>query len=317
MENNISNYKNLENLSSQNQKTIIVAGATGDLGRRITSYLLKSRVTVKALVRKGNNADSVALLQKEGALISEVDFNNHDELVKACTGGACLVSALNGLEDVIIGVQTQLLQAAVDAGIPRFIPSDYCIDYMKLSYGSNRNLDLRRQFNERINNAPVATTSILNGMFTDLLTGEAPVVLFGIKRVVYWGDAEQLLDFTTIENTAEFTARVALEDITPRYLRIAGDVVNVKGLRKAASEVTGKEFHTLRVGGLGGLQTMIKITRALLPQKKEVFPPWQGMQYLHNMFTGLPKLDPLDNNRYAGIHWTSVREVLSKRELKK
>jgi nucleoside-diphosphate-sugar epimerase len=317
MEHNISNNKSHEDISSQKNKTIIVAGAPGDLGRRISSYLLKSGATVKALVRKGSNADSVASLQKVGALISQVDFNNHDELVKACTGGACLVSALNGLEDVIIGVQTQLLQAAVEAGIPRFIPSDYCIDYTKLSYGSNRNLDFRRQFNEAINKAPIAATSILNGMFTGLLTGEAPVILFGIKRVVYWGDADQLLDFTTIENTAEFTARTALDDATPRYLRIAGDVVNVKGLRKAASEATGKEFHLLRAGGLGGLQTMIKVTRALLPKKKEVFPPWQGMQYLNNMFTGLPKLDPLDNNRYADIHWTSVREVLSKREHKK
>lgn len=61
---------------------------------------------------------------------------------------------------------------------------------------------------------------------------------------------------------------------------------------------------------------MIKITRALLPKKNEVFPPWQGMQYLHNMFTGLAKLTPLDNNRYPDIHWTSVQEVLSKRERK-
>ncbi len=133
---------------------------------------------------------------------------------------------------------------------------------------------------------------------------------------MYWGDAEQLLDFTTTENTAEYTARAVLDDATPRYLRIAGDVINVRGLRKAASEATGKELYLFRAGGLGGLQTMIKITRALLPKKKEVFPPWQGMQYLHNMFTGLPKLAPLDNNRYSDIHWTSVQEVLSKRDVK-
>jgi nucleoside-diphosphate-sugar epimerase len=293
-----------------------VAGATGNLGNRITSYLLKSGAVVKALVRKGSNPHAIDLLQKKGVLLSEVDFNNRAQLVKACSGGSCLVSALSGLEDVIVGVQIQLLKAASEAGIPRFIPSDYCIDYTKLPDGSNRNLDLRRQFNERLNKASINATSIFSGMFTDLLTGQAPVILFGLKRVVYWGATEQLLDFTTIENTAEYTARAALDDATPRYLRIAGDVINVRGLRNAASEATGKEFHLLRAGGLGGLQTMIKITRALLPKKKEVFPPWQGMQYLHNMFTGLPKLAPLDNNRYPGIHWTSVREVLSKPGLK-
>jgi len=317
MEYNSNSIVNADNSSSTSNKTIVVAGATGDLGNRMTAYLLKSGATVKALVRQGSNANSVALLQKEGVLISEVDFNNQGQLAKVCSGGSCLVSALSGLEDVIIGVQTQLLKAATEAGVPRFIPSDYCIDYTKLSHGSNRNLDLRRQFNERLNKAPIAATSILNGMFTDLLTGQAPVILFGLKRVVYWGDSEQLLDFTTIENTAEYTARAALDDNTPRYLRIAGEVINVKGIKKAASEATGQEFHLLKAGGLGGLQTMIKITRVLLPKKNEVFPPWQGMQYLHNMFTGLPKLTPLDNNRYPNIRWTSIQEVLSKRERKR
>lgn len=317
MEHNSSGTINPDYISANSNKIIIVAGATGDLGHRLTSHLLKSGATVKALVRKGSNANAVSLLQKKGVLISEVDFNNQAQLTQACSGGSSLVSALNGVEDVIVGVQTQLLKAATEAGVPRFIPSDYCIDYTKLSYGSNRNLDLRRQFNEGLNKAPIAATSILNGMFTDLLTGQAPVVLFGPKRVLYWGDAEQLLDFTTIENTAEYTARAVLDNTTPRYLRIAGEVTNVKGIREAASKVTGQEFRLLKAGGLGGLQTMIKITRVLLPKKNEVFPPWQGMQYLHNMFTGLPKLTPLDNNRYPNVHRTTVQEVLSKRERKK
>ncbi|GAA3981686.1 hypothetical protein [Hymenobacter antarcticus] len=46
----------------------------------------------------------------------------------------------------------------------------------------------------------------------------------------------------------------------------------------------------------------------------DVFPPWQGMQYLHNMFTGLPRLASLDNARYPEIQWTSVREMLATRK---
>jgi hypothetical protein len=175
-------------------------------------------------------------------------------------------------------------------------------------------LDLRRQFSDRLNSAGISATSILNGMFTDLLTGQAPVVLFKFKRVVYWGNAEQLLDFTTIDNTAEYTAHAALDDTTPRYLRIAGDVVNAKNLQSIAGKVTGTKFRLLRAGSLDGLQTMIKVTRTLLPKKQDIFPPWQGMQYLHNMFTGVPKLAPLDNQRYPGMYWTSVQELLINRK---
>ncbi|OLY91356.1 Uncharacterized conserved protein YbjT, contains NAD(P)-binding and DUF2867 domains [Cnuella takakiae] len=300
-----------EQHATQHTKTIILAGATGDLGHRIATYLLQHKANVKALIRKGSNGSSLASLQKSGLQIVEVDYNNAAELAAACAGGACVVSALNGLEDVIIGAQSQLLQAAIDAGVPRFIPSDYSIDYTKLTEGSNRNLDLRRRFHQHIDSQPIKATSILNGMFTDLLTGQAPIVLSGIKRVLHWGSADQLLDFTTIDNTAEYTTLAALDDTAPRYLCIAGDVQNAHGLQAVASKVFDKPFKLLRPGGLGALQTMIRITRKLFPQQKEIFPPWQGMQYMHNMFTGLPKLTPLNNDRYPSIKWTSVQEVLA------
>jgi hypothetical protein len=37
------------------------------------------------------------------------------------------------------------------------------------------------------------------------------------------------------------------------------------------------------------------------------------MQYMHNMFSGLAKLDPIDNARYPGIHWTTARELIAHR----
>lgn len=295
---------------NQSNKTILLAGATGDLGQRIAVHLIYAGATVRALVRAGSPQTAIAALQKMGVHIIDVDFNNKAQLVAACSGCSCVVSALSGLRDVIVDVQTDLLQAAIEAGVPRFIPSDYCIDYTKLPYGSNRNLDLRREFNERLNRSPIRATSVLNGMFTDLLTGQAPVILFGLKRIVYWGDAAQLLDFTTTDNTAAYTAQAALDAATPRYLRIAGEVVSAKDLRQVASEVSGKAFRLLRAGTLRSLKTMITVTRALFPKRKDVFPPWQGMQYMHNMFTGLPKLKPLDNDRYPGIRWASVKEVL-------
>ena len=293
----------------------MLAGATGDLGFRIAQALLKRGANVRALVRPGNHRPVVTALQDLGVEIMAVDFSSVGALTKACSGAACVVSALSGLRDVIVDGQKRLLDAAVAAGVPRFIPSDYSIDYTRLPTGSNRNLDLRREFNQRLDQAPIQATSILNGMFTDLLTGQAPVVLFGLKRVLYYGDADQPLDFTTTANTAEFTAAAALDPTTPRYLRVAGEVATVRGLQRAATEATGEPFKLLRVGGLWVLGTMITVTKTLMPASDDVFPPWQGMQYLHNMFTGLPKFESLDNARYPEIRWISVREVLATRNV--
>ncbi|WP_231717542.1 NmrA family NAD(P)-binding protein [Hymenobacter sp. DG25A] len=294
--------------------TVVLAGATGALGLLIAHFLRQRGATVRALVRPESSATAEATsLRLQGVSVVEVDYHNVTQLTQACAGASCVVSALSGLRDVILDAQTRLLEAAVAAGVPRFIPSDYSIDFTKLPEGSNRNLDLRREFQRHLDKAPIQATSILNGMFTDLLTGQAPVILFGPKRVVYWGNADQPLDFTTMQNTAEFTAAAALDASTPRYLRVAGEVASIRGLQAAASAVTGHEFKLFRVGSLGAFGTVIKITKALMPASNDVFPPWQGMQYLHNMFSGLPKLEPLDNARYPEIRWTSVREVLAKK----
>jgi hypothetical protein len=67
----------------------------------------------------------------------------------------------------------------------------------------------------------------------------------------------------------------------------------------------------LRPGGLGTLGAPIKVARAFTAGEKELYPAWQGMQYMRNMFDGRAKLEPLDNDRYPAIHWATARDVLS------
>jgi uncharacterized protein YbjT (DUF2867 family) len=289
---------------------IVLAGATGNLGGRIAKAIAAKGGRMRCLVRPGCPPDKVEALRRREAEIAYVDFNDLSSLTEACRGGTCLVSALSGLREVIVDTQSRLLEGALKAGVPRFIPSDFSIDYTKLPPGTNRNLDLRREFQQRLDQAPIAATSILNGMFTDLLTGQAPVILFKIRRVMVYGDPDQVMDFTTMDDTAAFTAAAALDPSTPRFLRIAGDQLSSRGLVEAASAATGKPFRLLRAGSLKRLEWMIKITRLLFPRPKDIYPPWQGMQYMHNMYTGRAKLDPLDNDRYPEIRWTTVKMFL-------
>lgn len=298
----------LDNMSDM----IAVAGSTGRLGRRIAASLIEHGAEVRAIVRPGSAREKVRALHEIGATVVDVEFSDADRLAHACRNCTCLVSAVAGLRNAIVDAQTLLLDAAIRAGVPRFIPSDYCIDYTKLSPGNNRNLDLRREFQQRLDEAPIAATSVLNGMFTDLLTGQAPVILFDRKRVLYWGNVDQLMDFTTIDDTAMYTAAAALDPVTPRFLRIAGDQISARGLSIVASEITGQKYKTLRPGGLSAFNLVIRVMRTLMPAPHDLYPPWQGMQYLRDMLSGKAKLEPLDNQRYSGLRWTTVRDVLAK-----
>ncbi len=177
-----------------------------------------------AIVRAGTGSDKLAKLERPGVTIAQVQMANVSELARACAGASCVVSALQGLRDVIVDAQSALLDAVVAAGVPRFIPSDFSIDFTRLPAGENRNLDLRREFHGRLDQAPIAATSILNGAFAELLTSRMPLLDLEAKRVSYWGDdADQRMDFTTMDNTAAFTAAAALDPLAPKVLRIAGD----------------------------------------------------------------------------------------------
>ena len=166
----------------------------------------------------------------------------------------------------------------------------------------------------RLDRAPIRATSILNGAFMDMLGAEMPIIRPRLLRVLYWRDAHQPLDFTTKDDTATYTAAAALDDDAPRILRIAGDVVSAYDIADAMTSVTGRRFRTLRAGGLGALSAMIAIAKLAAPGQREAFPPWQGMQYMRDQFSGCAKLALLDNERYPGLRWTSVRDHLASME---
>lgn len=293
--------------------TIALAGAAGDLGSRIARALIGHGAEVRALIRPDASAEDRTHLKSLGLTLTPADPDDVTAMATAVEGASCVVSALNGLDDVILGRQNVLLKAAVQTGVPRFIPSDYAEEYTRITPGTNRNLDLRREFMARADRAPIQVTSVLNGAFMDMLGADMPIIQPAIHRVLYWENADQSLDFTTRDDVAAYVAAAALDDTTPRFLRIAGDTLTARDLAAVMTEITGKRYRALRAGGLGTLDLMIKVARRVAPQPGETFPAWQGMQYMRDMFSGEGKLTPLDNARYPELRWTSVREHMTSR----
>ena len=294
------------------KNTITVAGGTGNLGGRIVRDLIKRGAAVRGIVRPETDADKVEKLKNLGAEVIEVDMTNHEELKLACEDVTCVVSALSGLRETIVDAQTELLEAAIAAGVPRFIPSDFAADFTRLAEGDNRNFDLRKEFHKTLDKSPIKSTSIMNGAFADILSYGTPIYDFRNYTVGYWGDkADWKMDFTTMDNTADYTAAAALDSKTPRVLRIAGFQVSPNDLVKIGAEVKGKEFKLVPLGSLEDFAAANKKARAANPEgEKEIFPDWQGKQYLHSMFS--VHHETLDNDRYPDVEWMNAKDVISK-----
>ena len=298
-------------------QTILVAGATGNLGGKIVDALLEQGAEVRAVVRAETDAAKVKALREKGVQVFEIDMRDKNEIADVCAGAECIVSALSGLREVIVDGQKTLLDAAVAARVPRFIPSVYSLDYTNLIPGTNRNLDLRREFDEHLKTVPIQATSIFNGAFMDLLTTDMPLILYRFRRILYWGAPTVRMDLTTTFDVGEFAARAAMDENAPRYLRIAGDSVSAIDVKEIMNDISGAKFRLFRAGSIPLLNLIIKIARFFAPAKTKLYPAWQGMQYMRDMMEGRAIIETHDNNRYSVMKWTSVREFLESQNVNK
>ena len=290
------------------EKLILVAGATGNLGQKICRELIKRKVNVRAIVRTSSSQEKVDALEKMGVDIFTVDMSNQQELIGACAGVSCIVSSVAGLHDVIVEGQTKLLDAAIVAGVPRFIPSDFSSDITSIPEGENRNFDLRKEFKKKIDESSIQATSIFNGYFADILRYNTPLYNVREKTIAYYGDkADWKIDFTTMDDTAVFTAMAAIDENTPRSLKIASFSVSPNDLIPLSEKKTGTPFKLVYRGTMEDFSADNKIQRAANPAgEDELYPKWQQAQYLYSMFFAHHK--ELDNTRYEGLNWSSVKE---------
>ncbi|WP_198013616.1 NmrA family NAD(P)-binding protein [Crinalium epipsammum] len=297
-------------------KTILIAGATGNLGGKIVDALLTHDANVRAIVRAETEPEKVSALRDKGVQVFQLDMFDKNKVAEVCAGAYCVVSALSGLRETVIDAQKALLDGAIEAHVPRFIPSVFSLDFTHLVSGTNRNLDWRREFEIYVDQAPIAATSIFNGAFMDLLTTDMPLILFRFRRILYWENLNVKMDLTTSDDVAQYAARVAIDADTPRHLRIAGDTVSAFDLKKIVSKATGKQFGLFCAGSIPLLEVIIQITRFFSPAENTLYPAWQGMQYMRDMMQGRAVVKAHDNHRYSDIGWTSVERFLARQNAK-
>ena len=123
--------------------TVLVVGSTRILGSKIVAAVLdKGTVEVKAMVRSSNDSheekrQKIDEMKAKGAAIVEGDLIKPETLLLACAEVDVIVSAVGNNEVTVLG-QKNLIDAAKQQGVKRFIPSDYWVDYRQLSLGRQR-----------------------------------------------------------------------------------------------------------------------------------------------------------------------------------
>lgn len=293
--------------------TVLVVGSTGMFGSKIVSALLdKGDVNVQAMVRSINdsneeNRKKIDAMKVKGATIVEGNMMQPETLLPACAGVDVVVSAI-GNNEVTVPGQKNLIDAAKQQGVKRFIPSDYSVDYRKLDYGDNDNLDKRKEVFEYLQQSGLEYTLVLNGAFMDIIT-YMPLFDLEHQTFQYWGDGETPMDLTTTDDTAKYVAEaVSDSSLVNMALEVAGDTLTAKQLRAAYEEATGTKLTEKQLGSVPEFQAWITTKKASASSLEE----YVYYQYMYAMVSGKGKLDRIQNDRYPQIKPLTVKQVLNR-----
>ncbi|KAG4429433.1 hypothetical protein IFR05_015085 [Cadophora sp. M221] len=106
-------------------KKVIVAGASGTIGSPIVAALLSSgKFNVSALSRPTSKATFPA-----GVSVKRADLTSHESLVTALGGQDVVICTLN---DEAAQLQGELIEAAYEAGVKRYMPNEWASHDMNI-----------------------------------------------------------------------------------------------------------------------------------------------------------------------------------------
>jgi len=164
-------------------KNVAVLGGGGNLGPAIVEALLDAKFNVTVLTRHESDKTFPS-----GARVQKIDYSSAQSLAEGFKNQDAVVSVVAG---PAIPLQSSIIDAAVKAGVKRFIPSEFGINTRSLVEGSG----IRKILDGKIKSVDhLEAVAAANPNFT--WTGLATSMFFD------WGLKVGSLGFNTADKTA-------------------------------------------------------------------------------------------------------------------
>lgn len=191
---------------------VAVAGVSGRFGRCVVQELLKKPDTLVRGLARDSSKVAAAIRSAPGFELFEGDVADVDTTQKLVDGADVVISALMGSDSFMFEAQKQLIDISEAAKVPRFIASDYTVDYTRLEYGQLPSKDPMKKTFEYLQSKTIKGVHVMIGAFLDTFWTQ----WFGAwdpekLSISFWGTGDEIWELTSYENTAEFVADIALD----------------------------------------------------------------------------------------------------------
>ncbi|KAF4452596.1 hypothetical protein F53441_4616 [Fusarium austroafricanum] len=229
---------------------VAVVGASGLLGSKVVDSLLSAGFNVTAITRDESTATFPGSLT-----VKRVDITSVESIKEALAGQDAVVSTAT---TAAAGHQKVIIDAAIAARVPRFIPSEFGVPSRQ-----NRDTKIGSLLGAKVQNTDYlielakqhdwfSWTGLSNGLFLD--SGlRNPWGFIDIKnrkfRLVDSGNEPYSTSSLAFVGDAVSSILKKPEEMANKYLNIAGVTTTQNEVLKIVERVTGDKFEVTHVTG--------------------------------------------------------------------
>ena len=214
--------------------SIVITGATGQLGRHVISCLLRLDVQIPDIVAAGRNEEKLGSLAELDLRTARIDYDDPASLDDAFEGAGTVLMISGSEVGRRVAQHTNAIEAAKDAGVG-------LIAYTSILKADTSSLLLAEEHlatEKALAGSGIAYVLLRNGWYIENYTGQLPVYLeHGIAGAA--GDGQ--VSAATRADYAEAAAAVLAGDgHAGAVYELGGEPFTMTGLADAVSAATGR-----------------------------------------------------------------------------
>ncbi|KAM0450018.1 hypothetical protein ACHAPV_008650 [Trichoderma viride] len=287
-------------------KNVALIGVSGSVGAVLIKAFLNDKRFNVTVLRRGSSSATYPSAFK----VVDVDYDSLDSLTAAFAGQDAVVSAINPITP--IDTQKRFIDAAIAAGVKRFLPSEYGCDLdnelaQKLPVFAAK-IAIQKYLKEKAESSPLTYTFAYSGAFLDwglehqflLKTVDSKPQLFDGGNTVF--------STSKLDTVAEAVLAILSkpEETKNRAVRFQSAAISQNGLLALAKEVAPQRNWEPEVVKIDDVIRVAddRLSKGLLDH--ETFIPYL-FRAIHDPRYG-PKFETLDNE-LLGLKQVTEAEI--------
>lgn len=189
-----------------------IAGLTGKFAQCVAKELQAyPNVTIKGFCRSPQKLPQ-AVPEKYNIRVIQGGFDDEAAVQEFVRGTDVVICCYFGDTDVMNRGQKILIDACAKEGVPRYLPSDYAVDYTKIPEGELFPKESAKIVMNYLVGKKVAGVHVLVGGLIETFWSEYFRIFdANTQTITYWGTGDEKWDLTTYETVAAYTAALAVD----------------------------------------------------------------------------------------------------------